>query len=45
MRARELEIQAEIRTDQDKTGSTADDSPVVDEEDIAYIVASWTGYR
>lgn len=45
MRARELEIQAEIRTDQDKkTGSTANDfSPVVDEEDIAYIVASWTG--
>ena len=45
MRARELEIQAEIRTHQDeKTDSTANDfSPVVDEEDIAYIVASWTG--
>lgn len=46
MRAHEIEIQSQIRalSQDEKTHSTDNDfSPVVDEEDIAYIVASWTG--
>ncbi|HEY9635494.1 MAG TPA: ATP-dependent Clp protease ATP-binding subunit [Coleofasciculaceae cyanobacterium] len=52
MRDRELELQREIRAlVQDKNPNSTDSTgvlqytptPVVDEEDIAYIVASWTG--
>ncbi|AFZ31206.1 ATPase AAA-2 domain protein [Gloeocapsa sp. PCC 7428] len=47
LRDREMEIKAEIRAiAQSKTTSTREgenDSPVVTEEDIAQIVASWTG--
>jgi ATP-dependent Clp protease ATP-binding subunit ClpC len=47
LRDREMELRAEIRAiAQSKTGTTkseGDDSPVVTEEDIAQIVASWTG--
>ncbi|MEL6249523.1 MAG: ATP-dependent Clp protease ATP-binding subunit [Cyanobacteria bacterium J06554_6] len=45
LRDREMEIKAEIRAiaQNKKTESTGDDSPVVTEEDIAHIVASWTG--
>jgi ATP-dependent Clp protease ATP-binding subunit ClpC len=46
LRDREMEIKAEIRAiaQTKKTDGTSDDaSPVVDEEDIAQIVASWTG--
>src|SRR4028118_2053507 len=46
MRDRELELQAEIRAivqDQDSNRSEAQCTPVVNEEDIAHIVASWTG--
>ena len=47
LRDREMEIKAEIRAiAQTKSGSTrseGEDSPVVTEEDIAHIVASWTG--
>ena len=47
LRDREMEIKAEIRAiAQGKAASerrTEDDSPVVTEEDIAHIVASWTG--
>ena len=46
MRVRELEIQGEIRALVQGTNSNSTDaecSPVVDEEDIAHIVASWTG--
>lgn len=46
LRDREMEIKAEIRaiSQSKKSESTdEDDSPVVDEEDIAHIVASWTG--
>jgi ATP-dependent Clp protease ATP-binding subunit ClpC len=46
LRDREMEIKAEIRAiaQNKKTESTdGDDSPVVDEDDIAQIVASWTG--
>jgi ATP-dependent Clp protease ATP-binding subunit ClpC len=52
MRDRELELQREIRAlVQDKNPNSTDGTgvlqytptPVVDEEDIAYIVASWTG--
>jgi ATP-dependent Clp protease ATP-binding subunit ClpC len=47
LRDREMEIKAEIRAiaQSKKTDSNGegDDSPVVDEEDIAQIVASWTG--
>jgi ATP-dependent Clp protease ATP-binding subunit ClpC len=47
LRDREMEIKAEIRAiaQSKKTESSGegDDSPVVDEEDIAQIVASWTG--
>jgi ATP-dependent Clp protease ATP-binding subunit ClpC len=47
LRDREMEIKAEIRAiaQNKKTESTdgEDASPIVDEEDIAQIVASWTG--
>jgi ATP-dependent Clp protease ATP-binding subunit ClpC len=46
LRDREMEIKAEIRAiAQSKTNSTRTegDEPVVTEEDIAHIVASWTG--
>jgi ATP-dependent Clp protease ATP-binding subunit ClpC len=46
MRVRELEIQAEIRLlvpDNNANSADAEYTPVVDEEDIAYIVGSWTG--
>ena len=43
MRSRELEIQAEFQTDQETDGTQHNFSPVVDEEDIADIVAAWTG--
>ncbi|MGF1523036.1 MAG: ATP-dependent Clp protease ATP-binding subunit [Leptolyngbyaceae cyanobacterium] len=46
LRDREMEIKAEIRTiaQNKKTESdNGDDSPSVTEEDIAHIVASWTG--
>ncbi|PIG92249.1 ATP-dependent Clp protease ATP-binding subunit [Gloeocapsopsis sp. IPPAS B-1203] len=47
LRDREMEIKAEIRAiAQNKTTTTREgenDSPVVNEEDIAHIVASWTG--
>ncbi|HCA94569.1 MAG TPA: ATP-dependent Clp protease ATP-binding subunit ClpC, partial [Cyanobacteria bacterium UBA9226] len=46
LRDREMEIKAEIRAiaqnKKTETGTT-DDMPHVDEEDIAHIVASWTG--
>ena len=46
LRDREMEIKAEIRAiAQNKTAdeSEGEESPVVGEEDIAHIVASWTG--
>ncbi len=46
LRDREMEIKAEIKAiAQSKKGDTSnsEDSPVVNEEDIAHIVASWTG--
>jgi len=46
LRDREMEIKAEIRAiaQTKKTeGQTVETSPVVNEEDIAHIVASWTG--
>jgi len=46
LRDREMEIKAEIRaiSQSKRTESDGeDDSPIVDEEDIAHIVASWTG--
>ncbi|HBB30285.1 MAG TPA: ATP-dependent Clp protease ATP-binding subunit ClpC [Cyanobacteria bacterium UBA9273] len=45
LRDREMEIKAEIRAiaQSKKSESGTDDSPHVDEEDIAQIVASWTG--
>ncbi len=46
LRDREMEIKAEIRSianNKKTTGENTDVSPVVDEEDIAQIVASWTG--
>uniref|UniRef100_B8HLE4 ATPase AAA-2 domain protein n=1 Tax=Cyanothece sp. (strain PCC 7425 / ATCC 29141) TaxID=395961 RepID=B8HLE4_CYAP4 len=48
LRDREMEIKAEIRalSQQKKAETTSEDeaqSPVVSEEDIAHIVASWTG--
>jgi ATP-dependent Clp protease ATP-binding subunit ClpC len=46
MRTRELEIQTEIRAlvqDNNSNPTDAECTPVVDEEDIAHIVASWTG--
>ena len=45
LRDREMEIKSEIRAlaDQKKNGPKTNDNPVVDEEEIAHIVASWTG--
>ncbi|MEB3342935.1 ATP-dependent Clp protease ATP-binding subunit [Okeania sp.] len=44
LRDRELEIQAEIEeTTSGKKGKKPSKSPVVTEDDIAHIVASWTG--
>ncbi len=45
LRDRELEIKEEIRAiaSNKKKESSPDDSPHVDAEEIAYIVASWTG--
>ena len=46
LRDREMEIKTEIRSiaQTKKTDSSGQDvSPIVDEEDIAHIVASWTG--
>lgn len=45
LRDREMEIKGEIRAiaQNKKAEAGTDDSPVVDEEDIAHIVASWTG--
>jgi ATP-dependent Clp protease ATP-binding subunit ClpC len=46
LRDREIEIKQQIRTltQTKKTEATKDEEmPVVDEEDIAYIVSSWTG--
>ncbi|ASC69249.1 ATP-dependent chaperone ClpB [Halomicronema hongdechloris C2206] len=46
LRDREMEIKAEIRAiaqSKKSEDSNGDDSPLVDEEDIAQIVASWTG--
>jgi len=46
MRTRELEIQAEIRAlvpDDNSNSTNPECTPVVNEEDIAHIVASWTG--
>ncbi len=44
LRDRELEIQAEIeQTNTDNENQKTSNSPVVTEDDIAHIVASWTG--
>jgi ATP-dependent Clp protease ATP-binding subunit ClpC len=45
LRDREMEIKAEIRTiaQNKKNDGSSDEQPVVNEEDIAHIVASWTG--
>lgn len=45
LRDREMEIKAEIRSlaDQKKKSADINDNPIVDEEEIAHIVASWTG--
>jgi ATP-dependent Clp protease ATP-binding subunit ClpC len=46
LRDREMEIKAEIRAIAQSKGTareSGEDSPVVTEEDIAHIVASWTG--
>ena len=47
LRDREMEIKSQIRaiaqTKKSETNTTEDDSPMVTEEDIAHIVASWTG--
>jgi ATP-dependent Clp protease ATP-binding subunit ClpC len=47
LRDREMEIKSQIRaiaqTKKSETRTTEDDSPMVTEEDIAQIVASWTG--
>ncbi len=45
LRDREMEIKAQIRAlaEQKKRNASANDMPVVTEEDIAHIVASWTG--
>ncbi|MGD1861551.1 MAG: ATP-dependent Clp protease ATP-binding subunit [Leptolyngbyaceae cyanobacterium] len=46
LRDREMEIKAEIRSiaqNKKADGENGDDMPSVDEEDIAQIVASWTG--
>jgi ATP-dependent Clp protease ATP-binding subunit ClpC len=45
LRDREMEIKSEIRAlaDHKKKDASIEDSPIVDEEEIAHIVASWTG--
>jgi ATP-dependent Clp protease ATP-binding subunit ClpC len=47
LRDREMEIKGQIRaiaqSKKAEGSSTADESPLVNEEDIAHIVASWTG--
>ncbi len=43
LRDREMEIKTQIRTIAQSKGSTGGDEPLVTEEDIAHIVASWTG--
>ena len=45
LRDREMEIKAEIRSlaDLKKKSTNVNDNPIVDEEEIAHIVASWTG--
>ncbi len=45
LRDREMEIKADIRAlaDQKKKSTDVKDNPIVDEEEIAHIVASWTG--
>ncbi|MGD1805417.1 ATP-dependent Clp protease ATP-binding subunit [Dapis sp. BLCC M126] len=46
LRDREMEIKSEIRSlaqNKKLDSTTEDDSPMVTEEDIAHIVASWTG--
>lgn len=46
LRDREMDIKGQIRTlaeNKKKNGNNADDNPIVDEEEIAHIVASWTG--
>lgn len=43
LRDREMEIKAEIRAIAQSKGSTSGEEPLVNEEDIAHIVASWTG--
>ena len=43
LRDRELEIEAQLQAIAQNKNETNEASPVVDEEDIAYIVASWTG--
>jgi ATP-dependent Clp protease ATP-binding subunit ClpC len=46
LRDREMEIKAEIRaiaSSKKTDGATSEDGPVVDTEEIAHIVASWTG--
>jgi ATP-dependent Clp protease ATP-binding subunit ClpC len=45
LRDREMEIKSEIRAlaDQKKNSSDTNENPIVDEEEIAHIVASWTG--
>ena len=45
LRDREMEIKTEIRSlaEQKKNNGNVNDNPIVDEEEIAHIVASWTG--
>lgn len=45
LRDREMEIKADIRAlaDQKKKNKDTNDNPIVSEEEIAHIVASWTG--
>jgi ATP-dependent Clp protease ATP-binding subunit ClpC len=45
LRDREMEIKGEIRAlaDQKKKNPQVNDNPIVNEEEIAHIVASWTG--
>ncbi len=46
LRNRELEIEAQLKAisaDKNKADQSVENIPVVDEEDIAHIVASWTG--
>jgi ATP-dependent Clp protease ATP-binding subunit ClpC len=45
LRDREMEIKSEIRAlaEEKKNNPETTDSPIVDEEEIAHIVASWTG--